>query len=156
MVSQKGWFSEHSGILRYTSLVKTIAEMKCCRKMVLVPRDQCSLLLKAQVQDIPPVIKKSIQLEDHMSQILTQDDSSAPENHTKLKVFVRLFRDYMHCYNYDIIYSFTHTSPSLEAAPAAIQLLLRMHHLLRFLILARFWDIYCTCIKQKVGFCFTI
>ena len=72
--------------------------MKCCKKMVLVPKDQCNLLLKAQVQDIPPAVKKSVQLEDNMSQLL--DDASAPKNHTKANEFERLFPDYMHYRNH--------------------------------------------------------
>ena len=83
--------------------------------MVLVPEDQCNLLLEAQVHDIPPAVKKSVQLDDHMSQLL--DDVSAPKNHTKAKEFERLFRDYMHYRNHDTIPSFTQSSPVVEAAP---------------------------------------
>ena len=57
--------------------------------MVLVPENQCNLLLKAQERDITPAVKKSVQLDDHMSQLL--DDTSAPKNHTKAKEFERLF-----------------------------------------------------------------
>ena len=55
--------------------------------MVLVHKDQCNLLLKAQVHDIPPAVKS--QLDDDMSQLL--DDASAPKNHTKAKEFKTLF-----------------------------------------------------------------
>ena len=89
--------------------------MKCCKKMVLVAKDQCNLLLKAQVHDIPPAVKKSVQLDYHMSQLL--DDVSAPKNHTKAKEFERLFQDYMHYRNHDTIPSFTQSRPVLEAAP---------------------------------------
>ena len=61
VVSQKGGFLGTVVFLGYTSLVKTLAEMKCCKKMVLVPEDQCNLLVKAQVHDIPPAVKKSVQ-----------------------------------------------------------------------------------------------
>ena len=97
--------------------------MKYCKTMVLVPEDQCNLLPKAHVQDIPPAVKKSIQLDDNMSQLL--DDSSAPKNHTKAKEFERLFQDYMHYRNHDTIPSFTQASPALEAVhpdiPAAFE-----------------------------------
>ena len=43
----EGCFSGHSGNLGYTSLVKTLAEVKRCKKMVLIFEDQCNLLLKA-------------------------------------------------------------------------------------------------------------
>ena len=83
--------------------------------MVLVPKDQCNLLLKAQVQDIPPAVKKSAQLDDNMSQLL--NDS---KNHTKAKEFERLFRDYMRYHNHNTIPSFKQASPALEAAPPDI------------------------------------
>ena len=53
-----------------------------------------------------------------MAQLL--DDASAPKNHTKVKEFERLFRDYMHYCNHDTIPSFTQASPALEAAPPDI------------------------------------
>ena len=59
VVSQKGDFLGTLASLAI-SLVKAFAVMKCCKKIVLVPEDQCSLLLKAHVQDIPPVVKKSV------------------------------------------------------------------------------------------------
>ena len=120
--------------------------MKCCKKMVLVPEDQCNLLLKDQVHDIPPAVKKSVQLDDHMSQLL--DDASAPKNHTKAKEFEKLFRDYMHYRNHDTIPSFTQSSPAKEAAPPDMPAASGKHQPL-LLILAWFGDIYPTCIKQK-------
>ena len=87
-----------------------------------------------------------------MSQLL--DDASAPKNHTKGKEFERLFQDYMHYHNHDTIPSFKQSSPPLEAAPPDIPA--ASEKVSALLILAWFWDIYSTCIKQKVGFCFTI
>ena len=86
--------------------------------MVLVPEDQYNLLLKAQVHDIKPAVKKSVQLDNHMSQLL--NDASAPKNHTKAKEFERLFRDYMHYLNHDTVPSFTQSNVALEAAPPDI------------------------------------
>ena len=51
------------------SLALALADMKCHRNMVPVPKDQCNLFLKAKVQDILPAVK-SVQLDDHMSKLL--------------------------------------------------------------------------------------
>ena len=55
-----------------------------------------------------------------MSQLLMQDELSAPENHMKDKEFEGLFRDYMHHHHHDTIPSFTQNNPALEAAPTDI------------------------------------
>ena len=41
--------------------------------MVLVPEDQCNLLLKTQVQDISPTAKISIHQDGQMSHLLMQE-----------------------------------------------------------------------------------
>ena len=78
--------------------------MNCFKKMVLVLKDQCNLLLKAQVQDIKPAVKKSVQLDDHMSQLLMQDDPFAPKNHTDVKEFEKVhFPNHIHGHTLDLV-----------------------------------------------------
>ena len=105
---------------------------------------------KARVKDIPPAVKMSVQLDNQMSQLLIQDGSSGPENHMK----PRNLKDYFKIICIiATIPSFTQTTPVQEAASPVIPAASAKYQLL---ILAWFWDIYLTCRKQKVGFCFTI
>ena len=54
--------------------------------MVLVPKDQCNLLLKSQVQDISPAAKMSIHLDDQMSHLLMQEGNRLGGNKPPVRV----------------------------------------------------------------------
>lgn len=65
--------------------------MKFAKKMVLVPAEDLSLVVKAQAQDIPATVKKSVSLHDKMSTLV-----HGKRNKCKAYKYQKLLQDYLH------------------------------------------------------------
>ena len=56
----------HPGIIGYTSPVKTLAEMKSCKKMVPGPQRSMQFVTEISGARYPTCFNKSVELEDHV------------------------------------------------------------------------------------------
>lgn len=83
--------------------------MKFAQKMILVPEGDYSMVIKAQAQQIPATVKKSIHLQDNMKKLL----KSKKKTQCKAYRYNKLLREYLHYKNTDQFQNTSKTSSSI-------------------------------------------